>query len=156
MAKPALFVLPFFLLAACGGRGPAPAGSRPPAPADTAVAAPGPAPDTLSPPPPDSVGAALADCRFPAARAFANTYCADCHTRGGTHMAQPKAIRKLAMDTYAEWLAGSRDIPGRLNLDSLEGKAMPPSRFSRQPTAEERRMIIDWVRRGSPNTEDGR
>ncbi len=100
--------------------------------------------------------AALEGCRYQAARTLVSRYCADCHTPAGTHRAQAKATRILRVDTYEQWMAASKAIPGRVDLDSLEGKPMPPGKYPNQPTVEERKLLADWVRRGSPNTEDGR
>ncbi|HKP95544.1 MAG TPA: hypothetical protein VJ385_07295 [Fibrobacteria bacterium] len=99
---------------------------------------------------------ALEDCRYAAARAMVERYCADCHGALGRNPSRERAHRILGIDTYADWMAASRAVPGRVDKDSLEGRIMPPPSFPRQPSDAERRMLVEWVKRGSPNTPDGR
>jgi len=91
-----------------------------------------------------------------------NRYCADCHTLGGLNKDQPDAwTYALPLDTYAEWkAAGILDIQYR--MDSVlasqlrpPGQIMPRTIFPLQPTAAERQLLLDWIRRGSPNTLTG-
>ena len=98
----------------------------------------------------------LAGCKYEAARSIVARYCADCHSPKGSDPKHERASRILTVDTYAEWMGASRAIPGRVDLDSLEASPMPPRKYSRQPSLEERKLLVDWVRRGSPNTPDGR
>jgi uncharacterized membrane protein len=106
----------------------------------------------------DSVSAlplALQGCRYAAARALVEKYCANCHSSHGTSRSQERAYRSFSVDTYAEWLAASREVPGRVDKDSLEGKIMPPPWSTMQPTLAERKLLIAWVKRGSPDTPGG-
>ncbi|MEO7423822.1 MAG: c-type cytochrome [Fibrobacteria bacterium] len=141
-----------------GCRGPAP-GSVPavrqsvPDSAEAGQAAHGDAPastDSIS-----TLPLALQGCRYAGARALVEKYCANCHSSHGTSRSQERAYRSLSVDTYAEWLAASREVPGRVDKDSLQGKIMPPPFFTMQPTQAERKLLAAWVRRGSPNTPDG-
>ncbi len=100
---------------------------------------------------------ALADCNFRYAREFTGKYCAECHTEQGTHKLKKKAIENMAMDTYMNWIEGSKSVPGRIDRYHLdnENKPMPPKQASLHPTDNEIKIIVDWVKRGSPNTVDG-
>ncbi len=120
--------------------------------------APMPPPGAAASAPPDSAGSAriLAGCRYDTARAIVETYCADCHSAHGKSRAQARAHRDFSVDTYAEWIAASRAVPGRVDKDSLEDKIMPPPRFPAQPTDTQRKLLVDWVKRGSPNTPQGK
>ena len=140
----AFFILPVvFLLTACsGGAGPS-GGSRGPNPPGSASAT-------------GSAGPVLEGCLYVEARAFAGKYCSDCHSSRGSNDLRGRASRILSVDSYGEWIGSAGAIPGRLDLDSLELGPMPPPEYPVQPTQAERRMIVDWVKRGSPNTPDGR
>ena len=129
--------------AACRGPGPMPAADRPPAPEKTAAL-------------PATASLALEGCRYDSARAMVEAYCADCHSSHGRSPARERARRGLSVDTYADWIGASREVPGRVDMDSLQDKIMPPHRFPAQPSAAERKLLVDWVRRGSPNTANGR
>ncbi len=97
------------------------------------------------------------DCKFDSARVFVQNYCAACHSQKGTTANfADKARRAMTMDTYAEWMQGSRAVPGRIVREHLMDDIMPPPKFPAQPTDEERKTVAEWVRRGSPNTESGR
>ncbi len=97
------------------------------------------------------------DCKFDSARIFVQNYCAACHSiKGSTSKSGEKARRAITMDTYAGWMEGSKGIPGRIDRDHLTDDIMPPSKFPAQPTDAERKTVVEWVRRGSPNTESGR
>ncbi|MDB5104215.1 MAG: hypothetical protein JWP91_1904 [Fibrobacteres bacterium] len=106
--------------------------------------------------PPSPEGIALAGCRYEPARIIVSRYCADCHSPRGSDPDRDRASRILNVDTYAEWMGAARAVPGRVDLDSLEASPMPPRSHSRQPTKEERKVLAEWVRRGSPNTPEGR
>jgi hypothetical protein len=98
----------------------------------------------------------LAGCIYEHARDFAARYCSACHSSQATNRVSKSASKAFLLDTYAEWLSEAAQIPRRLDRDSLKGKIMPPLTFPQQPSDAERRLIVDWVKRGSPNTPDGR
>ncbi len=106
------------------------------------------------------VDSALDGTHFGPARAFVTRYCADCHTSGGLHRLQPIAYgnTRVKLDTYAGWLSVQNLLLVR--LDPAEAAAqglpsMPPEGARFFPTAEERRLMLDWLRKGSPNTPEG-
>ena len=88
-----------------------------------------------------------------------NRFCADCHTEVGLNKDQVDAYLALRIDTYASWKEiPSRIIVSRLDLDSARKDKvdpMPSPAFINQPTPTERRLLLDWLKRGSPNTRDG-
>jgi len=89
-----------------------------------------------------------------------NRYCADCHTQGGLNPYQPSAWNYvMRLDTYPDWVAGKIAIEERLDkaLALLNGyESMPPMYFTLEPTDSERQILLDWLRRGSPNSDSGR
>jgi len=99
---------------------------------------------------------ALKDCQFVAAKNFATQYCSDCHTSTGASKHKAKALQNITMDTYHDWIQAAKAVPGVLDKAHLESKLMPPPKYPHQPTDAERQVIIDWVLRGSPNTESGK
>jgi mono/diheme cytochrome c family protein len=96
----------------------------------------------------------------PAAK-IVNRYCADCHTVGGLNPEQPDAWNyAIRLDTYALWDSYPTYILEE-HLDPVLAAQksltlMPPEHFPLQPTSGERQLLLDWLRRGSPNTVDGR
>jgi len=88
-----------------------------------------------------------------------NRFCADCHTEVGLNREQPDGYLALRVDTYASWKGiPIRIIMRRLDIDSAAKYAqtlMPPDNFANQPTAAERQLLADWLKRGSPNTVSG-
>lgn len=131
-------------------------------PAEATLPPPPSAPASANPAPQDRAGLQLfrarplAGCIYEPAREFADRYCAACHTSQGSNRLSSRASKIFLMDTFNEWKADAAKIPRRVDRDSLKGKIMPPLTFPDQPTAEERRLIVDWVKRGSPNTPDGK
>lgn len=98
---------------------------------------------------------AMPDARYAAGRAFALTYCAPCHTSAGTHAKRAKALAAFTMDSFADWQAAFGVVRGVLDRWHPDGKVMPPDDAPKQPSDSERRTILQWVERGSPNTPDG-
>jgi hypothetical protein len=88
-----------------------------------------------------------------------NRYCADCHTEVGLNRDQPDGYLALRIDTYAAWqVIPARITLRRLDLDSVvkyQQGTMPPESFGYQITLAERKLLIDWLTRGSPNTVEG-
>ncbi len=88
-----------------------------------------------------------------------NRYCADCHAEVGLNRDQPDAYFALRIDTYAAWKSiPTRITLRRLDLDSVskyQQGPMPPESFGNQITLAERKLVIDWLTRGSPNSVDG-
>ena len=94
--------------------------------------------------------------RFRFAAEFTGKYCVDCHSATGNNPKRPKAFPNLNVDTYAGWMEAAGAVPSVLDKTALEAPVMPPSAYRHQPSDSERRVIVDWVVRGSPNTPDGR
>jgi len=98
---------------------------------------------------------AMKGCHYPAASAFVEKYCAGCHTSTGTQAQKKRAYAVLQLDTYDEWKEQTKVITAVLDKWHLDGKIMPPPKASAQPTDAERKAILDWLARGSPNTAAG-
>jgi hypothetical protein len=98
----------------------------------------------------------LVDSKFRFAREFTGRYCVDCHASWGGHGLRDKAVLNLKMDPYRDWTDADGAVPGVLDKDSLEAPVMPPPSFPRQPTDAERRIMVEWVKRGSPDTDSGK
>lgn len=90
-----------------------------------------------------------------------NRYCADCHTQGGLNPYQPSAWNYVfRLDTYQDWkFMDTSAINGRLDkaLALQNGyESMPPSYFPLELTDSERQVLLDWLSRGSPNSDSGK
>jgi cytochrome c len=129
--------------------------------------------DSLSPNTPDGSGhgeapstagiimeGAMEGTVYDTAFKLVNRYCADCHTQGGLSPYQPSGWNYvMRLDTYQNWVDGSISIEERLDVAmALQNgyEAMPPSYAPFEPTDSERQVLLDWLRRGSPNTDSGR
>jgi hypothetical protein len=88
-------------------------------------------------------------------RTFGQTYCSPCHWKGGRHPKQSVAYPAFQVDTYVLWAAGRTIVPAVLDKWNPDGAVMPPPEAPGFPPDDERMSILDWVRRGSPNTLDG-
>jgi hypothetical protein len=88
-------------------------------------------------------------------RTFVQTYCSPCHWKGGKHAKQPVAYPAFQVDTYAQWATGGTIIPAVLDKWNPDGTVMPPPEAPADPPDDQRMLILDWVRRGSPNTPTG-
>lgn len=95
-------------------------------------------------------------CKYPAASAFVEKYCSGCHTSTGGDALKKRAYAVLQLDTYDDWKAGTKVITAVLDKWHLDGKIMPPPKATAQPTDAERKAILDWLGRGSPNTPSGK
>jgi hypothetical protein len=104
---------------------------------------------------------ALADVAYEPARRIVSLYCADCHAQGGNnetwHDAWGHAIR---LDTWQEWVDGKRVLLERLDSATAAAQdppvdVMPQPTFLYQPTRAERDTLLEWIKRGSPNTPTG-
>jgi hypothetical protein len=92
---------------------------------------------------------------YEAGRDFGRTYCSPCHWMGGTHAKQPVAYVAFQIDTYEEWATGGTIVPAVLDKWNPDGAVMPPPEAPAFPPDDLRMLILDWVRRGSPNTPTG-
>jgi uncharacterized membrane protein len=108
-----------------------------------------------APTPPGSMRGLVYDT----ARTLVNRYCADCHTEGGYNSGQWDGWAAVQFDTYAQWKNFDAAILiRRMNPDSalaLDVGVMPPGTFPHQPSPEERSVLMEWLKRGSPNTAGG-
>ena len=87
-------------------------------------------------------------------RQFAQTYCASCHWRDGQDPKQHVAYPAFHVDTYDDWASSRTILLAVLDKWNPDGDVMPPP-DAIEPADEERRTILDWIRRNSPNTRDG-
>ena len=94
--------------------------------------------------------------RYAAADAIIVKVCAGCHARGGAHPDQPRAHLVLPLDGYDDWRRGATVIAAVIDDAHPDGNPMPPAYAPAQPSDAERRLLLDWTRRGSPDTPDGR
>jgi cytochrome c5 len=99
---------------------------------------------------------ALSGARYLPGQRFVERHCASCHADHGRDRLRARAHRVFAVDRYAQWQSGGRILLAVLDKWHLDGKVMPPPQAAEQPSDDERRQILDWIRRGSPNTPDGR
>ena len=88
-------------------------------------------------------------------RAFGASYCAPCHWKGGEHAKQPVAYPAFQVDTHETWASVPGILPTVLDKWNPDGEVMPPPQASIFPPDDERRVVLDWARRGSPNTPSG-
>ena len=72
-------------------------------------------------------------------RPFLNRYCVECHGQK-----QPKARLDLSAYVTAAAVARNHRIWEAV-AERLENDEMPPEKASRQPTAHERRAVIEWI-----------
>ena len=99
---------------------------------------------------------AMTGTRYPAGKRFVERYCAGCHTEAGADPQKRRAYAVLQLDTYEQWKGSQKVLTAVLDRWHLDGRLMPPPTARPQPTDAERRAALDWLRRGSPNTPDGR
>jgi uncharacterized membrane protein len=103
---------------------------------------------------------ALRGSLYDTATTLVRKYCADCHTEGGFNARQWDGWAAVQFDTYAQWKAfDASDLARRIHPDSASNlglNLMPPGDYGVQPTEAERSVLLEWLRRGSPNTADGR
>ena len=102
-----------------------------------------------------SGGEALQGTEFKQGKILVGRFCADCHTAAGKNSDQARAWNILPLDTYGQWIKYAGLIRGRLAENHPGGNVMPPPKFPMQPTAAERKVLLDWIDRNSPNTSDG-
>jgi uncharacterized membrane protein len=94
--------------------------------------------------------------RYAAAETAIVTYCAGCHSREGSFPDHDRAYQVLQLDGYEDWHSQTTVIAAVLDKWHPDGNVMPPANAPSQPTDAERAMLLDWTRRGAPDTPDGR
>jgi hypothetical protein len=82
-------------------------------------------------------------------------YCAACHGKDGQDPKQKVAYPAFHVDTYDEWASSRTILLAVLDEWHPDGDVMPPP-DALEPSRAERLMILDWIRRSSPNSPDGR
>lgn len=103
----------------------------------------------------------LRDCAYEPARRLVSRSCADCHAEGGNDASHSDAWgHAIRLDTYAQWTKGSAHLLER--LDPAEAARqdppvdpMPPEGFPYPLSQSERDTLLEWLKRGSPNTASG-
>ncbi|MDB5047416.1 MAG: hypothetical protein JWO30_487 [Fibrobacteres bacterium] len=104
---------------------------------------------------------ALTDVRYEPAQRLVSITCADCHTRNGNNETQPDAWgHAVRLDTYKDWLDSRKVLLERLDPVTAAEQdppvdVMPQTTFKYQLTDTERDTLLQWIKRGSPNTESG-
>jgi hypothetical protein len=99
---------------------------------------------------------AMRGTSYEPARTFAQTYCTPCHWSEGRHAKQPIAYAVFQVDTYDSWASGHAMVLTALDKWNPGSIVMPPADAPASPPDDQRGLVLDWVRRGSPNTPDGR
>ena len=103
----------------------------------------------------------LTDVRYAPARRIVGYYCSDCHAKAGTAESHKDAYgHALRLDTWQEWVDGKKYLLVRLDAAAAAAEeppvdVMPQLAFPYQPTQAERDTLLQWIRRGSPNTVSG-
>lgn len=104
---------------------------------------------------------ALADVVYEPARRLVSRSCADCHAKGGNNGTHADAWgHAIRLDTYAEWVDGRRVLLERLDPATAAAQdppvdTMPSAGFLYPLSVSERDTLLQWIKRGSPNTENG-
>jgi hypothetical protein len=98
----------------------------------------------------------LAGTLYAPARRFVEAYCAGCHWEGGQNPKKKRALPAMRLDSYQGWSTHQSVLKGVLDRWHPDGKVMPPRSAHAQPSDAERRIILEWLARGSPNTVDGK
>ncbi len=101
-------------------------------------------------------GGPLAGTLYAPARRVVATYCASCHWEGGDDPKKKRALPAMRLDTYQAWSTHQSVLKGVIDKWHPDGKVMPPAGAKRQPSDAERRLLLDWLDHGSPNTRDGK
>ena len=103
-----------------------------------------------------NAGVKLKDIRYEPGRKFAQTYCTPCHTENGTHPEQPKGYEVFQVDTYEQWRTNRTILLAVIDKWHLDGHLMPPeAALAKDPADADRKQVIEWLQRGSPNTPEG-
>jgi hypothetical protein len=100
------------------------------------------------------VTSAMKGTLYAPGRKFGQSYCGGCHAEQGNDPKQKVAYPAFHVDSYEDWASGRTILLAVLDKWSPDGDVMPPPDAVEPPDAE-RRLILDWVRRGSPNTAEG-
>jgi mono/diheme cytochrome c family protein len=104
---------------------------------------------------------ALADVVYEPARRLVSRSCADCHAKDGNNETHGDAWgHAIRLDAYAEWVDGRRVLLERLDPATALAQdppvdTMPSAGFLYPLTLSERDTLLQWIKRGSPNTESG-
>ncbi len=88
-------------------------------------------------------------------RRFVETYCSPCHWQAGENAKRPAAYQAFQVDTYEQWAMSRTILLAVLDKWMPDGVVMPPADAPAAPPDDERRAILEWIRRGSPNTPSG-
>ena len=117
--------------------------------------------ESPTPPKPIVTEGCLVDCAYEPARRLVSLYCADCHAEGGNDESHGDAWgNAIRLDTYAQWAKGSKHLLERLDPATAAAQdppvdPMPLTGFAHQPGQAERDTLLEWLKRGSPNTPSG-
>ena len=98
---------------------------------------------------------ALQGTLYDPARKFVQKYCSGCHGKDGQDPKQKVAYPAFHVDTYEDWAASRTILLAVLDKWNPDGDVMPPPDAIEPPDGD-RRTLLDWIRRDSPNTTDGK
>jgi mono/diheme cytochrome c family protein len=112
------------------------------------------APDGGSPPTVVAEGA-LTGTLYEPARQFVQRYCWGCHGKDGQDPQQKGAYPAFRVDTYEDWATSRTILLAVLDKWNPDGDVMPPPDAD-EPSDDDRRTMLDWIRRNSPNSADGK
>ncbi len=104
---------------------------------------------------------ALTDVLYGPARRLVGRSCADCHAKNGNNETHGDAWgHAIRLDSYQDWIDGRRVLLERLDTVTAAEQdppvaAMPSAGFRYPLSDSERDTLLQWIRRGSPNTESG-
>jgi uncharacterized membrane protein len=89
------------------------------------------------------------------ARQIVQKYCSGCHWKDGQDPRQKVAYPAFHVDTYEDWATSGTILLAVLDKWHPDGDVMPPP-DAIEPPDDDRRTLLDWIRRNSPNSSDGK
>jgi hypothetical protein len=101
------------------------------------------------------VEGALRGTLYEPARQFVQRYCWGCHGKDGQDPKQKVAYPAFHVDTYEDWAMSRTILLAVLDKWNPDGDVMPPP-DAVAPSDGDRRAMLDWIRRNSPNSADGK
>lgn len=98
---------------------------------------------------------ALKGTLYEPARQFVHRYCWGCHGKDGQDPKQKGAYPAFHVDTHEDWAMSRTILLAVLDKWNPDGEIMPPP-DALEPSDDDRRTMLDWIRRNSPNSADGK
>ena len=97
---------------------------------------------------------ALRGTAYERGRDLVQRHCAGCHSQNGEDPRQRVAYPAFHVDAYDDWVSSRTILLAVLDKWNPDGDVMPPP-DAVELSDDDRRTLLDWIRRGSPNTVDG-